>query len=87
MADEQCARCEELQSQLDDLFSEDGCPRCGQGVSSVCLGCLLRAEQERSEAQRQALAEISVICKQRGDPADAANESRRLALAALEQTK
>ena len=41
---------------------------------------VLLADRERLQ---QGMAEIAVICSQRGDPADAANESAKIARAAL----
>ncbi len=53
------AEVERLKGQLEDLYSEDGCPKCGCGVSAQCYGCLWKQAEARLarvvEALRQYL--------------------------------
>ena len=40
-------RVRELNQQLDSLYSEEPCHKCGYGITGVCYGCMAKEAQEK----------------------------------------
>ncbi len=53
----------EAQAQVEALYSEEPCPKCGYGVTGACYGCALKEVQAESAGRLKVLQEKAAEAK------------------------